>query len=127
MELFLVGSKYIPSPYNNIRPNKKGDIMILWAFTIIVYVFFIYGVIEFIKNVYEDLNPKGKGRKHKIEVLIEDEEELEYIIRILKKNFHHITLVGKEEERIQNIVEGLGQDIEVEYKYIEDIREMEKS
>jgi len=127
MELFQEGSKYTSSPYNNIRPNKKGDIMILWAFTIIVYVFFIYGVIEFIKNVYEDLSAKEKGRKHKIEVLIDNEEELEYIIRILKKNFHHIILIGKEEERIQNIVEGLSQDIEVEYKYIEDIREMEKS
>jgi len=71
----------------------------VWIFTVLVYVFFIYGVIEFIKNVFKDItHSKHTNVEHKIEVLINSAEELEYVLNSLKKDFNHVVLILEQQD-----------------------------
>ena len=103
--------------------------MVIWIFTVLVYVFFIYGLIEFFKKAYYELTVKGINYDGpKVQVLIQDEEDLEYTIRSLMKDFRHIVvLFDKRDFSIPKGVEGLAKDVVIEFRYLGDIREVEKS
>lgn len=103
--------------------------MLLFIFTVVVYIFFVYGVIEFFRKLYWDiLNKKGIFTEKKINVLIDGINDIEYTVRLLKKDFHYICLIDKEyREEIENIVENLSHDMYVEYMTLEEIRKKDSS
>lgn len=72
--------------------------MVIYILYILIYVFFIYGIIEFIKNVFSGYSiPK---RTYQISIVIKDEKELEYILMNLKDKFAPIKIyldTGNEE------------------------------
>ncbi|WP_425448007.1 hypothetical protein [Dethiothermospora halolimnae] len=79
--------------------------MLLFIFTGVVYVFFIYGVIEFFKNLYKDIYTKGKAYEmSEIKILVEDLDDIEYTVSLLKKNFNNIIILinGEDEYLIEN-------------------------
>ncbi len=94
--------------------------MVLTIFSIIVYVFFIYGVIEFLGKIYLDATKNKKSSQcSTIKVLIEDYEDLEYTIKILKKYFNHIViLLDKDSEEIPKTLIRLSEDLNIEYRYL---------
>lgn len=101
--------------------------MLIWIFTIIVYVFFIYGVIEFIKNFYSDIfMKKNKDKYPPIQVLVEREEDLEYIFRHLKGHFSHITFVFNEEsEDIQRALKSIKTEDDIGCIFLNQSREVD--
>lgn len=103
--------------------------MLMTLCMLIIYVFFIYGVIEFFKKVYLDFNiSNNKKIQREIKILIEDIEDLEYTIRTLKSNFQHIIVIVKEDnEETIEILETLKKNISIEIKYIDDLKEVKKS
>lgn len=96
--------------------------MMLMFFTVVVYVFFIYGVIEFTKKVYLDIMNNKKVRKAPdIQVIISDIDDLEYIIRTLKKHFNQITFVFNDNiEKIPKTISEIGEGVNIEYRYLGD-------
>ncbi|MGF7057875.1 hypothetical protein [Brassicibacter mesophilus] len=103
--------------------------MMVWIFTVFVYVFFIYGVIEFIKNVFIDIsNRRNTSIDHKIEVMVNNAEELEYILNSLKKNFNHIVLILEQQDTdILRIINSIRDNIQIEYRVLQSLGEAEKS
>lgn len=102
--------------------------MLLLIFTGIVYVFFIYGVIEFFKNVYRDIYTKGKVYQiSEITILVEDLDEIECTVRLLKRNFNNIIILvkGKDEYLIEHARERIN-DPNISFKILK-TRKLEKS
>lgn len=103
--------------------------MIVWIFTVIVYVFFIYGVIEFIRNVFIDFsNRKSIKVNRKIEVMVNNAEELEYILNSLKKDFNHIVLIlHQQDSDMLKMINSIRDNIQIEYRVMQNLGEAEKS
>ncbi|MTI67734.1 MAG: hypothetical protein FH753_14200 [Firmicutes bacterium] len=110
-------------------PNKRVMDMLMTLCMLIIYVFFIYGVIEFFKKVYLDFNiSNNKKKEREIQILIEDIEDLEYTIRTLKSNFQHIIVIVKEDNKETiEILETLKKNISIDIKYLKDLKEVKKS
>ena len=100
--------------------------MLMWILGIVVYAFFIYGLFEFFKNSYRNA---GKHiREQKIRVLITDNNEIEYLIRILKKEFNKITIIlSNDDEETRKIIESLSKDVDIEVEQITTLSKIEKS
>ena len=94
--------------------------MVLMLFTIIIYVFFVYGIIEFSKKLYLDIIRRGKTiDKPDIHVIVKDEEDLEYTIRNLRKSFNHIVLLLDDEiENIPSTLYDVADGASIEYIHI---------
>jgi len=103
--------------------------MFIWLLTVFIYVFFVYGIIAFIRNVYYDfMGRKSIQRNLKIEVLVEDNDDIDYILKVLKPHFGRIVFIMKEDnEEIREILEKLSNKIDIEYKLIKNISRVEKS
>ncbi|RKD32318.1 hypothetical protein [Thermohalobacter berrensis] len=98
--------------------------MVFWVLTIIVYTFFIYGVIAFLKNIYSKYINDIKGE---IRILIKDANEVEWLINILKRNFHSITIITeKYNEEVDNMVKIMSNDVNIKYEILEDIKTREE-
>lgn len=83
---------------------------------IVVYVFFIYGLITFFKKSYDEAGKKL--RKPNITVVVIKKELVEYLIRMLKKDFSKITLIFNDEidEETLKIIEKLSRDVMIKFK-----------
>ncbi|MBS4535799.1 hypothetical protein GOQ29_09250 [Clostridium sp. D2Q-14] len=77
--------------------------MVIYIMYIVIYVFFIYGIIEFIKNILLGYDiPK---KTHKISIIVEDEKELEYIFLNLKDKFAPIKVyLDTEDEELMEMI-----------------------
>ncbi|WP_427338016.1 hypothetical protein [Caloranaerobacter sp. DY30410] len=86
--------------------------MIMLITTIIVYVFFVYGVVMFIKNLYVDYVCKYVDKRDTtIKVLVENEDEVGYLLDTLKDEFENIIFVLKEEnDKIIKAIEVISKD-----------------
>lgn len=86
-------------------------------FSVFIYVFFVYGIIEFTKNIYFDFVDKQRMTKNKrIKILINDKDDIEYDVRMLKKYFDYIEIVAeKDTEEIKKVIESLSREINLEY------------
>ncbi|EOD01622.1 hypothetical protein [Caldisalinibacter kiritimatiensis] len=94
--------------------------MFIWLLTVFVYVFFVYGIIAFIKNVYYDFTTrKNKQTDKTIEIIVNDSEDVQYYIDVLKKHFNHIILVTEEDSQyIREVINIMSKELEVEYKVL---------
>ncbi|KNF09677.1 hypothetical protein CLPU_2c01280 [Gottschalkia purinilytica] len=91
-------------------------------FTIIVYVFFIYGVIEFGRNIYIDIINGNKPESlSKITVYVHDEEHIDYLLNILRRNFKNIVFVmPNEDDSIESEKESnKTKEKKIEYKILD--------
>lgn len=102
--------------------------MIMLIITIIVYVFFVYGVVVFIKNLYVDYVCRYVGKRDTtIKVLVENEDDVGYLLDTLKDDFDRIIFVLKEENNeIIKAIEATSRDYNVDYEILENIRNKEK-
>ncbi len=98
--------------------------MLIYFFTIIVYVFFIYGVIEFMKKVIFYSNKEDR----EIQVYIDDPDDLEYKFNVLKKEFDRVVfIIHKDDKELDDVLNVLSRRTPIVTKYIEDISKTEKS
>ena len=105
--------------------------MIMLLFTIIVYVFFVYGVVVFIKNLYVDYVCRYVDKKDTtIKILVENEDDVEYLLDTLKDDFDNIIFVLKEEnDRIIKAIEVISKDYKehnLDYEILVNIEEEEE-
>lgn len=92
--------------------------MVIYILYVFIYVFFIYGVLEFLKNVYIGFNIPKKSRP--IKLLIEDDRDLEFILLNIKNQFSPITLfIDHENQEIIDMIRVLENDYDI---VIENIR-----
>lgn len=98
--------------------------MLLLLFTIVVYVFFIYGVIEFTKKVYLDIMSKGnRKRGPAIQVVVGEKNDLEYIIRNLRKDFCNIMVILDEGiEEVPKSINDIGKGVNIQYRQFEEYK-----
>lgn len=89
-------------------------IYILYVF---IYVFFIYGVIEFIRNIYIGFNiPENT---HPIKIVVNDEKSLEYTMLSIKDRFSPITICIEEDNtKIMDMIDILKDDYEIKIEYL---------
>jgi len=101
----------------------------LWIFTVFIYVFFVYGIIEFARNIFYDfMKRKSINVNHSIRVLVNNADEVEYMINYLKRDYNHIILVlEKHDEEIEKIIKSISDDISIEYTFLSNLVEAKKS
>lgn len=64
--------------------------MVIYILYVFIYVFFIYGIIEFTKHIYSEYDiPK---RTHRINIVIDNGKDLEYTLLNTKGKFTHISI-----------------------------------
>lgn len=103
--------------------------MVIYIISIVIYVFFVYGVIAFIKNVYMDfVNKRKENADKRIQILIDEKDNVELLVKMLKKDFNHIVLILKDDiQNIDKLVDILSKDVKIEYGSLANIRRVEKS
>ncbi|MBS4538163.1 hypothetical protein GOQ27_06795 [Clostridium sp. D2Q-11] len=77
--------------------------MVIFILYVFIYVFFIYGIIEFTKHLYTEYDiPK---RTHQINIVMRDEKDFEYTLISIKDKFSHICIYAdmKNKELIEMI------------------------
>lgn len=93
--------------------------MLLLLFTFIVYVFFIYGVIEFSRKVYIDFTRSNKSYNPPvIKVLVDNQEDIEYAIRSLKRNYSKIIILLAEDMEIPKTIDNISKNIDIDFEYL---------
>ncbi|KPU26400.1 hypothetical protein TR13x_10300 [Caloranaerobacter sp. TR13] len=102
--------------------------MIMFIITIIVYVFFVYGVVVFIKNLYVDYVCRYVDKRNTtIKVLVENEADVGYLLDTLKDDFDRIIFVLKEEnDEIIKAIEAISKDYNVDYEVLVNIENIEE-
>lgn len=100
--------------------------MLILFFTFVVYVFFIYGVIEFFRRVYIDFTKSNKSyNPPAIKVLIDNQKDIEYTIRSLQRNYTKITVLLNEGIEIPKTTDNISKNMEVEFKYLSEEKRLE--
>lgn len=98
----------------------------MWVLVVVVYSFFIYGLFEFFKASYRSIGKHIK--KQNIKILINNNDEIEYLIRTLKNEFSEITVVLLfEDEETLEILKRLSNLAQIKIMRIEDLSRIEKS
>ncbi len=93
--------------------------MLLLVFTFIVYVFFIYGVVEFSRKVYIDFTMNNKSyNPPAIKVLVDNQEDIEYVIRSLQRNYSKVVILLTEDIEIPKTIDNISKNTEIEFKYL---------
>lgn len=95
--------------------------MVIYILYVFVYIFFIYGVLEFIKNTYIGFNIPKNTRP--IKIIIENNNDLEYTILNIKNKFSPIRIyVDNENEEIVHMIEVLKDDYNIIKENIEELK-----
>ncbi len=94
--------------------------MLLLFFTFIVYVFFIYGIVEFLRKVYIDFTRSNKSyNPPPIKVLVDNQEDIEYTIRSLQKNYNKMIILLTEDIQIPKTIGSISDNINIEFKRVQ--------
>ncbi|WP_066505947.1 hypothetical protein [Abyssisolibacter fermentans] len=93
--------------------------MLILLVSAFIYVFFVYGIIQFIMEIGYNYSYK-KHIKDKICIYVEEPETLEYILRMVKDKFSYICLIFEEKDvRAEKIAKKLVAENRLEIKYID--------
>lgn len=86
--------------------------------SVFVYVFFVYGLINFIMEIGYNYSYKHHI-KDKICIYVEDPDTVEYILRMVKDKFTYICLVFEEKNELaENIARKMIVSQRLEIRYI---------
>ncbi|WDV46114.1 hypothetical protein PV797_00105 [Clostridiaceae bacterium M8S5] len=87
--------------------------------SVFIYVFFVYGIIQFIMEVGCNFAYK-KHIKDKICIYVEEPETIEYTLRMVKDKFSYICLVFEEKDDLtEEIARKLIDENRLEIRYID--------
>ncbi len=106
--------------------------MLMWIFTIIVYVFFIYGLIELFKKIclYTLFKNDKFNKKSKIKIIVDDADDIEYYVRMLKDKFEEIEIIFSyyslpySMEELGKKLQRLSDNVIIKIKSLEDLSKM---
>lgn len=94
--------------------------MLLLFFTFIVYVFFIYGIVEFSRRVYIDFTKSNKSyNPPAIKVMVDNQEDIEYTIRSLQRNYNKMIILLTEDIQIPKTIGSISENINIEFKRVQ--------
>lgn len=97
--------------------------MVIYICYIIIYSFFIYGIIEFFRKIFLDLDVLKKP--HSIKIVLKDVKDTEFILMKLKDSFCYIiTYIDMDNEELKSMLEILSLEMNIEIRDIEEMKEI---